>query len=66
MTKYGFASHLFCDTMHQMACWKFGWIPVQQPLFKLIVTAHSKEKNVVFKWLIWTQRGVKNYSVLCA
>lgn len=30
--------------MNQMACRKFGWIPVQQPLFKSTVTAHSREK----------------------
>lgn len=44
MRKYGFASHLVSGIMNHMACWKFGWNPVQQPLFKLIVTAHSEGK----------------------
>lgn len=54
--EFAFASCLLHDIMYQMACWKIGQIPVEQPLFKLIVTAHS-EKKCYFQMIDMNLKG---------
>lgn len=52
-----FASCFLHDIMYQKACWKTGQIPVEQALFKLIVTALLGKKICYFQVIDMNSKG---------